>query len=126
MRLQVAVKFDNRFPEFEALTIAEIAGGLVRIGEQIMTESKTNYVPVITGNLRNSGTVLPPEVTKNAVRVQLGYGGGAIDYAAKVHEAPPWVGQGKNKYLSIPFNERAGSAPEFIAELLRAVYKRKK
>lgn len=126
MRINVSVRVDNRFPEFEALTIAEVAGSLVRIAEQIMTDSKQNYVPVITGNLRNSGTVLPPEVTKNAIRVQLGYGGGAIDYAAKVHEAPPWVGQGKNKYLSIPFNERAGSAHEFVAELLRAVYKGRK
>lgn len=61
-------------------------------------------MPVDTGTLRNSGTVLKPVIEKDKVTVTLGYGGAASKYAAIVHEYPKSYGQGKNKYLSIPAN----------------------
>lgn len=60
----------------------------------IMADSRSNYVPVVSGRLRDSGKVVPVDDG-----VELVYD---TPYAKKVHEAPPEVGQGKNKYLEKP------------------------
>lgn len=89
--------------------------------EQIMTDSKANYCPVgiyprgnrVGGNLRNTGTVHPPETNGDKVIVKLSYGGpgGSVaPYAMYVHEAPPDWGQGKHKYLEIPMRKAHRSA----------------
>ena len=85
-----------------------------------MTDSKTNYVPVDTGNLRNSGTVLPPVMKGKTIEVTLGYGGSATPYAVVVHEYPPTVGQGKNKYLSKPLNKAEKGMATRLATALRS------
>ena len=85
--------------------IGDIGTGIYIIAEMIMTDSKANYVPVGlpptgTGNLKQSGTVLEPEFQTSSVSVRLGYG---MDYARIVHDRPPTIGQGKVRYLEIPF-----------------------
>lgn len=56
--------------------------------EDIMGESKENFVPVDFGTLRSSGHVQPPVVDGTVVEVAMGYGGAAAKYAAAVHENP--------------------------------------
>lgn len=106
-----------------ALAPAAIAQGLTEHAEDVMRVSKTEYVPVDLGTLRQSGTVLPPEITGETVTVTLGYGGPAAPYAVAVHENPRsghtggrspsgrpykhWARVGGWKYLETPFEQLA-------------------
>jgi hypothetical protein len=76
---------------------------LYRQAEQIMTVSKTDYVPVDTGALRASGFVDLPIVTAGGGYVELGFGGPSAPYALIVHEdLTKRHPVGQAKYLSIP------------------------
>ncbi len=94
-----------------------LKAGLYREGETIMTASK-RITPVAPdgGTLRASGFVEQPKVSKNAVTVELGFGGAAKAYALAVHEhpskhsPPSWKNGvtwnvGGPKYLERPVNE---------------------
>lgn len=94
----------NDFKKVNGVVMHDVAAALYEEAEAIMTASKTYFVPVDTGTLRNSGTVLPPNVANDTVTVKLGYGGASAPYAAIVHEYPKSYGQGKNKYLAKPLN----------------------
>ena len=72
----------------------EIASALYASAEEIMTDSKNNYVPVDTGDLRRSGYGMP--------------------YAKVVHDRPPEIGQGKVKYLEIPFLAHIKNAEKLL------------
>lgn len=50
-----------------------------------MAEMKTR-TPVETGNLRNSGFVNLPKMSKHEAEISLGFGGPSIGYAVPVHE----------------------------------------
>lgn len=77
--------------------------GLYKVAQQTMTDSKSNYVPVLTGALRGSGHVDLPVVSGNEVSVLLGFGGVAADYALNVHETNKHYNNGKVwKYLETP------------------------
>ena len=56
--------------------------------EEIMGDSKANYVPVAPdgGTLRASGHVQLPKIKGSKVTVTMGYGGAASAYALAVHE----------------------------------------
>ena len=110
----------NRFAAIQGATIKDLSDALYLEAELIMTDSKTNYVPVDTGNLRNSGTVLPPVMKGKTIEVTLGYGGSATPYAVTVHEYPPTVGQGKNKFLSKPLNKAERGMVTRLATALRS------
>lgn len=82
--------------------------GLFRWGEEVMAESKTQYVPVDTGQLRASGFVMTPSLKDvpagaapspeahraalprqpDEVAMVMGFGGPAAPYALSVHENP--------------------------------------
>lgn len=82
---------DEALARLRALPAAalRIAGeDLHRIAEDVMTDSKENYVPVVTGTLHASGFVKQPEVGADGVSVTLGFGGAAAPYALAVHENP--------------------------------------
>lgn len=64
---------------------AAIGRALYQEGETIIKEAKER-VPVDTGTLKNSGFVEPPVSAGNTVRVTVGFGGAAAEYAAIVHE----------------------------------------
>jgi len=98
----------------------EIAAALYRSAEMIMPDSKRNYVPVDTGALMRSGTVLPPTTdTSGRITVTLGYG---EPYARIVHDRPPSIGQGKVKYLEKPFVGHMASAKRILEQhLARAI-----
>ena len=106
------MKIRNDFAKVAGVTVQDVADVLRMEAEGIMTASKTLYVPVKTGALKNSGTVLKPTFTDNKIEVVLGYGmgttvgtdssGAEVTYAALVHEYPKSYGQGRNKYLTTP------------------------
>ena len=112
MSIFKVVKIRNDFAKVVGATIEDVGNALYVEAEGIMTASKTLYVPVKTGALKNSGTVLKPTFTGNKVEVVLGYGmgttvgtdssGAEVTYAALVHEYPKSYGQGRNKYLTTP------------------------
>jgi hypothetical protein len=112
MSIFKVVKIRNDFAKVAGVTVQDVADSLRAEAEGIMTASKTLYVPVKTGALKNSGTVLKPTFTGDKVEVVLGYGtgtkvgldknGGDVTYAALVHEYPKSYGQGRNKYLTTP------------------------
>jgi hypothetical protein len=82
--------------------------------EATMTESKQE-VPVDTGALRASGTVLLPVITAQDVVVEMGYGGPAVNYAVFVHEdLTKHHPTGKAKFLEEPVNRRASGMVERI------------
>ena len=112
MSIFKVVKIRNDFAKVVGATIEDVGNALYVEAEGIMTASKTLYVPVKTGALKNSGTVLKPTFIGNKVEVVLGYGmgttvgtdssGAEVTYAALVHEYPKSYGQGRNKYLTTP------------------------
>ena len=104
--------------------IWDLGAALYQIGEEIMTDSKTNYVPVVTGQLRRSGRVEKPVISTNRVTVTIGYGVDA-PYARAVHERPDYMGQGKNKYLSKPLNAAVPKIPSRLHALLKQKVKEK-
>lgn len=51
----------------------------------IIADSQENYVPVDSGNLRNSAFTEQPKVSGGTISNTFGYGGTAAPYAAAVH-----------------------------------------
>lgn len=93
-----------------------IAIELYQEGEEIMAASKP-LVPVDLGTLRDSGTVLPPEIRGGSVSVTLGYGGAAESYALEQHENMALHHTtGQAKYLEQPANEHAGHIVDRISK----------
>lgn len=89
---------------------------LVETAEQVMTVSKTDYVPVDTGALRASGHVQPAVWQGAKVEVEFGFGGPAAPYALYVHEnltAHHPVGQAK--YLESPLLAAVQGMPGVMA-----------
>ena len=94
----------------------DIAMGLVMIAEMIMTDSKDNYVPIDTGELWRSGTVLAPEVTQTGtISVKFGYN---TPYAKIVHDRMPSIGQGKVKYLEKPLLAAIPGAEQLLNQIV--------
>jgi hypothetical protein len=114
-QISLEVKANNNFKGAANATVNDLSEALYVVAEEIMTDSKQNYVPVITGTLRRSGFVNRPRVQAGKVVIVIGYGGAARSYALAVHEAPITRGQGKNKYLSNPVNAAAAQIPARLA-----------
>lgn len=115
----------NNFGRIQGATVSDLANALYLEAELIMTDSKTNYVPVVSGDLRGSGTVKAPQISGNSIEVVLGYGGVAAPYAVKVHEAPRHHGQHKNKYLSKPLKAAERGMVERLANHVRSALRRR-
>lgn len=115
-------------PKLAALqqrSVAALAAGMYQEALAIMRDSQTNYCPVDTGNLKNSGHVEFPKIDGTNVSVRMGYGGAAAPYAAIVHENPRagktggvspsgrkykhWARVGQWKYLERPFLDAVGN-----------------
>lgn len=122
-------------PEPDVL-VREYSQTLFEEAEKVMSDSKENYVPVVTGTLRSTGYVSLPVALSDRVVISLGYGGPAARYALKVHENPrsgktqglspsgkkygpkDWSRVGEWKYLETPFNQ---ARPRIRAALLGAI-----
>ena len=125
------VKFANARDvkaQFEALGdagIKAVAKAIYKSANQIMTDSKKNYVPVRTGVLRSSGTVTHPKRSGASVTVELGYGGAASAYALAQHERLDYRHKkGQAKYLELPaIRHRPEIASNVMHELREAFAK---
>jgi hypothetical protein len=129
MRYQSTVTINKNFAGFQNAIMEDAAAAAYMVAEEVMTDSKMNYVPVVNGFLRMSGQVGKPKIEQHRITIQLGYGGPTtvgvnVTYALKVHEAPDHHGQQKNKYLVKPLYAAVPRMPKFIsifmAERLRA------
>ena len=126
MRVQVRLK--NDLPIAADATIKEVGQGLYQAAERVMTDSKENYVPVVTGELRRSGFVdYPQSKSLGRIGVVLGYGRTfpSRRYAVTVHEAPPEYGQGRRKFLTRALFHNAPQIPGWIAESVKAAMSRR-
>lgn len=120
---------------------AEIGGELYKLGEEIMTDAKDEYVPVDQGILRGSGFVNEPVVETAQISVTLGFGGAAEAYALKQHEdlslhhPPKDTGHDEHrlsnmdarpnagsKYLERPVLAKAHLLPERCGAIVARVY----
>ena len=99
--------------EMPIVALQALGRSIFQEAEEIMADSKSKYVPVVTGTLRNSGFVQLPRIGRSKVSIVLGYGGAAQKYALRVHENPR-TGKtasgskvGQWKYLEVPFREKS-------------------
>lgn len=102
-------------------TLLDVVRAYYLVAERIMGDSKEFYVPVVTGALRDSGRVELPRAMPGGVRITLAYGGASAPYAVAVHEAPPWRGQGKSRYLIEPVYAYLPDIPAMIRDYVRAM-----
>jgi len=105
--IQFKVEHRKHYKAVSADMDRALMAALYEEGSMIMDDSKSNYVPVLSGALRLTGHVSEPFMGRNGPEVSLSYedaGTAAAAYAQEVHEAPPNWGQGKNKYLEKPVN----------------------
>ena len=101
INLSALLKQLNAAPvEFLHAAAAEI----YQEAEGIMAQAK-ELVPVLTGNLRDSGHVELPRVEKSSALVELGFGSSAVKYATPVHEnlEAHHPRGGTAKYLELPY-----------------------
>lgn len=87
-----------------------------RVMEDVMRDSKANYVPVKTGALRNSGRVEEPVWAVKGWTVDAVYGNAGVNYALKQHETPYYYHPvGQWKYLEQPLLQASGTAAQVVA-----------
>jgi len=77
----------QRLQALEAAVVPTLAQALYTRAQRILAASRP-LVPVVTGALRASALVYPPEIEGTTITVVFGYGGMAVQYAAAVHENP--------------------------------------
>lgn len=129
--------FDAEIERYASQTLpAGIARGLTKWGEETMGEIKGNPdVPVMDGQLRASGVVLPVERGESTTTLTIGFGGPAAPYAIRIHENPragktggvspsgkpyrKWAKVGAYKFLEGPMARRGPKVPDAIASEMR-------
>ncbi len=94
------------------------------IAEDVMADSKTNYVPVKDNALRSSGKVGAVRRVGNDIIVELGFGGAAAKYAWVQHENLDYAHKvGQAKYLEIPLmaavNDMAARLTKHLGDAFR-------
>lgn len=108
----------QRFGRLERDVDTAAGRGLRLCGEDIMSDSQAQ-VPVDTGVLKASGSVLGPTGNGYGWTVEAGYGGAASAYARPQHEREDYRHTvGKAKYLEDPFMQyvRSGAAQRRIGD----------
>lgn len=92
-------------------------------GNDIMTDSKANFVPVDIGTLRGSGFVENPVIDSGRIVVEIGYGGPAESYALEQHERIDYHHKvGQAKYLETPMNQAAKGLDDRLAARIQALH----
>ena len=90
-------------------------------GEEIMTRSKEEFVPIDLSTLKNSGFVAEPRSDGGGVVVELGYGGAAAAYAVVQHERLDFYHpDGQAKYLERPALDAVSGMGQRLANRLRS------
>jgi hypothetical protein len=119
--------------EEKSINIAKKA--LFAEAANIIADSKENYVPVDTGNLRKSAHTDKPKFHNKTIFITFGYGGLAASYAADVHENPragktggyspsghkykTWAKTGGWKYLEFPLKKALNGMAVRLAERIK-------
>jgi len=106
----------NSLPKLRSVYLQGALYVVHREAQETITLAKEKYVPVVTGELKNSDFVNEPRPTSRTYGTcAFGFGRAgskAEKYALRVHELPPSAGQGKSKYLQKAVMERAGKGYE--------------
>ena len=87
---------------------------------EIIEAAKLN-IPVDTGNLRASGTVLPPTIQGTYIEVEGGFGGSAASYAIWVHEGRSPGGKMPPREPIEAWARRHGIPEEAVFNIQRAI-----
>ena len=98
------------------------AGASMRsTADGVMAVSKARYVPIATGQLRDTGRVDGPRITEDGmIQVDMMYGDDETHYAIIVHEdLGAHHEHGQAKYLEIPFNESAPQIEKRLGDALQ-------
>ena len=129
--------FQAELDRYAAVTLpATIDRGLTKWGEVTMGQIKGDpAVPVMDGQLRASGVVLPVERSGDLHTLTMGFGGPAAPYAIRTHENPragktggvspsgrrykKWAQVGAWKFLEGPMAANGPKVPEAIASEAR-------
>lgn len=88
--------------------------------EMVIADAKTR-VPVDTGNLRASGTVLPPVIDGTRIEIEAGFGGSAGSYAIWVHEGRRPHGKLPPREPIADWARRHGIPEEAVFNIQRAI-----
>lgn len=91
---------------------------------QLAFRDSQRLVPVDTGTLRRSGTILPPrETNANNIELVMGYGGAAKAYALRQHENLNYRHkEGRQaKYLEEPVMKRQNKLAENIERRMKRI-----
>ena len=88
--------------------------------QQIIDQAKLN-IPVDTGNLAASGTVLPPVIRGTYIEVEGGFGGSAAGYAIWVHEGRRPGGKMPPREPIEAWARRHGIPEEAVFNIQRAI-----
>jgi len=131
MRYDFGISMDAQLEDFfrqaPNLFLQAAAKALYEEAEMIMTDSKENYVPVQTGNLKSSGHVQLPVISGSQVSVTMGYGGPAAKYALAVHEGldmqPRVIKVRDKKVLAVPIEKFFGTAYPYGSKRLPMISK---
>jgi hypothetical protein len=70
----------------------------------VLQDIKDNYVPIDTGDLRDTGRVIPPKITGSGdLESGIAFGGEKVDYARIQHENLEYEHpHGQAKYIEVP------------------------
>lgn len=133
MSVRVKVAFENAeqvrdtFKRLGDSAVMATARALYRAANEIMTDSKQNYVPFRLGTLMSSGYVAQPKIESSHKVVQhLGYGGAASAYALVQHENLTYHHPGgrQAKYLELPAVRHSPQITSLITAELHEALKR--
>ena len=99
--------------------VRAVEQSLFQSGQEIITRSKSEFVPILSGALRSTLDALKPETSGGVTTVNLVAGGPAAPYAVFVHEINKGYRNGKQwKYLETPAKE---ATPKIISNLKSSI-----
>ena len=103
--------------------VAVVVGQALAEEARLTMRESLQEVPVRDGFLKASAEVKPPKFSAGLIKVTMGYGGAASQYALIVHNGPErnWTKSGsKSHFLSDPL---AAATPRIAANLARRIGK---
>jgi len=128
----------QRLQALEAALVPTLAQALYTRAQRIMAASRP-LVPVVTGALRASALVYPPEIEGSTITVVFGYGGQSVVYGAITHENPragrtggisptgrryregTFSTTGQYHFLSDPVRDMQSSYEQDVAQMMRDI-----
>ena len=124
MKMELEVDdFIKSLGRYNAKVSKALRMGVNATAESIILTAKLKYVPVDTGALKNSGTVVYTRQKGTVIESKYGFGGAAAPYAKIVHDRvmssknkPIYHEVGQAKYLEAAINEWK---PRIISSIIK-------